>query len=67
MPIRHEEHRMNSAAHVVAMGSKGVAMTAVFLVIIIALLIAGLFSYVVARRRNASGGPGSSGGPGRAE
>jgi len=53
---------MYSATHVVAMGSKGVAMTGVFLVIILALLIGGLFTYMQARKRNTRGGSGGSGG-----
>lgn len=48
--------------HVVAMGGKGVAMTVGFLVIILALLICGLLTYLQARRRNAQGGRDSASG-----
>lgn len=57
---------MYSAMNAVAMGSKGVAMTSVFLVIILALLATGLFSYTRARRRNTPGNPGDAGGKGPA-
>jgi hypothetical protein len=52
---------MYIAMHAVAMGSKGVAMTAVFAVILLGLLIAGLFSYSHTRRRQGSSGPGGAG------
>jgi uncharacterized membrane protein len=52
---------MYSATHVVAMGSKGVAMTGGFLVIILALLIVGLFTYKRARQRDDQGDVGGAG------
>jgi hypothetical protein len=61
MPFSPRGDLMDNAAHVVAMGSKGIAMTGVFLVVILALLIGGLFTYVQARKRN-SGGNGGVGG-----
>jgi uncharacterized membrane protein len=52
---------MYSGMHVVAMGSKGVAMTGGFLVIILALLIVGLFTYRQARRRDEQDDAGRAG------
>jgi hypothetical protein len=52
------------AMNAVAMGSKGVAMSVMFLVILVALLGAGLFYFAQARQRN-SPKPGDSGGPGQ--
>jgi uncharacterized membrane protein len=52
---------MHSGMHVVAMGSKGVAMTGGFLVIILALLVVGLITYRQARRRDDQDDPAGAG------